>query len=252
MPLSTHLASADAALPFRTRYRREMNCQLVHDSIHERAGWSQTYLLSIDEQAVGWGLVAVAGPWKDKPTILEFYMVPEHGNRLFDLFEAFLAASGARRMEIQSNDPLLATLLHAYARDIWSEKIVFRDGLATQLPANGAVLHCTTPEAETRRSIAERQGGPEWSLEVAGRTVATGGILFHYNAPFGDLYMEVAEPDRRRGYGSFLVQELKRAAHDLGCRPGARCSPENLASRKTLQKAGMVPYAHMLNGTIRS
>jgi hypothetical protein len=26
-----------------------------------------------------------------------------------------------------------------------------------------------------------------------------GGILDHYNRPYGDIYMEVAEPFRRRG-----------------------------------------------------
>jgi GNAT superfamily N-acetyltransferase len=63
--------------------------------------------------------------------------------------------------------------------------------------------------------------------------------------------MDVAEPFRRRGFGAYLVQELKRAAYGLGSIPGARCSPDNVASRLTLQKAGFVPYAHMLNGAIR-
>ena len=41
-------------------------------------------------------------------------------------------------MEIQSNDALLTVMLHTYARDIWSEKIVFEDGVTTALQANGA------------------------------------------------------------------------------------------------------------------
>ena len=62
-------------------------------------------------------------------------------------------------MEIQSNDALLAVMLHTYARDIMREAIVFRDA-------------------------------------------------------------------------------------------AARCNRDNRSSRKTLQKAGFVPYAHILNGTI--
>jgi GNAT superfamily N-acetyltransferase len=81
--------------------------------------------------------------------------------------------------------------------------------------------------------------------------VATGGLMFHYNVPYADIYMEVAEPFRQRGFGSYLVQELKRLAYALGSIPSARCSPSNVASRKTLQKAGLVPYAHILNGSIR-
>jgi GNAT superfamily N-acetyltransferase len=65
-----------------------------------------------------------------------------------------------------------------------------------------------------------------------------------------DIYMDVAESHRRHGFGSYIVQELKRAAYELGAIPAARCNPTNIASRKTLQKAGLVPYANILTGTI--
>lgn len=244
------LTTAPVVLAVRTRYRQEMNCQIVKDSIHTRPGWAKTYALGLDETLVGFGTVAVAGPWKDKPTILEFYVLPHHRSRAFDLFEAFLEASQARLMEIQSSDPLLAVMLHTYARDVWSEAIVFRDGLTTALPANGAVLQPLTPDEEVRAAIVERQGGPEFTLQVDGKPAGKGGILFHYNPPYGDVYMDIEEPFRGRGFGSYLVQELKRIAYDIGSIPAARCNRDNRASRKTLQKAGFVPYAHILNGAI--
>ena len=80
--------------------------------------------------------------------------------------------------------------------------------------------------------------------------VANGGILYHYNRPYGDIYMEVAEAYRRRGIGSYFVQELKRICYEGGSIPCARCNPDNTASRKTLQKAGFVPYALLLNATL--
>jgi hypothetical protein len=58
-----------------------------------------------------------------------------------------------------------------------------------------------------------QDGGPEWRLELNGETVATGGLLFHYNRPYGDIYMDVPESHRRRGFGAYIVQELKRAAY---------------------------------------
>jgi hypothetical protein len=42
------------------------------------------------------------------------------------LFEVVLSASGVRFMAVQSNDVLLAVMLHTYGRDIRSEAIVFR------------------------------------------------------------------------------------------------------------------------------
>jgi GNAT superfamily N-acetyltransferase len=228
-----------------------MNCQIVHDSIHRRTGWATTYALSVDDSIAGFASMAIGGPWTGNPTIFEFYVLPACRGRAFQLFERLLEICGAGSMEIQSNDALLAVMLHTYARDIRSEKIVFRDGLTTSLESNGAVLEPITGEEDARRAIAARQGGPEWRLQLGNDTVATGGILFHYNPPYGDIYMEVAEPFRRRGLGAYLVQELKRLAYALGSLPGARCSPDNVASRLTLQKAGFVPYAHMLNGVIR-
>ena len=228
-----------------------MNCQIVHDSIHLRTGWTTTYALAVDDSTAGFGSIAIGGPWTGNPTIFEFYVLPAHRGCAFQLFEEFLAASGATSMEIQSNDALLAVMLHTYARGIRSEKIVFTDGVITALASNGSVLESMTSEEDARRAIAARQGGPEWRLRLGSEIVATGGILFHYNPPYGDIYMDVAEPFRRRGFGAFLVQELKRAAYVLGSIPGARCSPDNIASRRTLQRAGFVPYAHMLNGAIR-
>jgi GNAT superfamily N-acetyltransferase len=244
-------STAADVLPFRVRYRQEMNCQIVHDSIHRRAGWTSTCTLTLGNTAVGFGSVAIAGPWKDKPTILEFYVVPEQRTRAFDLFEAFLArAADVRFMEIQSNDTLIAVMLHTYARDVWSEKIVFHDVQTTALPSGGAVFRRTTSNEDTQRCIDERQGGSEGVLELDGVSVATGGLMFHYNVPYADVYMDVDGPFRRRGFGSFLVQELKRVAYAVGAVPCARCSPDNVPSRKTLQKAGLAPFAHMLNGTV--
>jgi GNAT superfamily N-acetyltransferase len=245
------LTDALTVLPLRTRYRQEMNCQIVHDSIHSREGWTLTYALSLADTVAGFGSVAIAGPWKDKPTIFEFYVLPVHRHRAFDLFEAFADACGARLMEIQSNDALLAVMLHTYARDVWSEKIVFHDGFTTARPANGGVVQPLTSDEETRLSIIERAGMAEWLLQVDGKPAGKGAILFHYNPPYCDIAMEIDEPFRRRGFGAYLVQELKRLAYELGHIPGARCSPDNHPSRKTLQKAGFVPYAHMLNGSMR-
>ncbi|HVY71798.1 MAG TPA: GNAT family N-acetyltransferase, partial [Verrucomicrobiae bacterium] len=120
------------------------------------------------------------------------------------------------------------------------------------LPANGAVFKRVTSEEESRAAIERRQGGGEWHLELNGETVASGGVLFHYNRPYGDVYMDVKEPFRRRGLGAYLVQELKRSTYEFGAIPAARCNPANIASRRTLLKAGFVPCAHILDGTVRA
>ena len=250
MPVSAALASNDDTLPLRVRYRAEADCQIVHDSLHARPGWTKSYLLHVDGRAAGFGSIAVGGPWKDKPTAFEFYLLPEAHGRAFDLFEAFVAACGARFFEVQTSDVLLTVMLHTFGSDLTSEKIVFRDELTTSLPAHGAALKRVTSEKESVCSFQERAGKSDWTLELNGKPVGNGSLLFHYNHPYCDVAMEISEEYRRRGLGANLVQELKRIAYEMGGIPAARCAPTNVASRKTLQKAGFVPFAHILVGKI--
>lgn len=231
---------------WRERYRVEAKGQIVHDSLHRREGWTASHLLFDRGIAVGYGAMAIAGPWTGKPTVFEFYVEPDHRVRAFALFEAYLSASGARHFEVQTNDCLLTIMLHAYGREVVSDKIVFEDRRVTTLPGSGARLVRKTTEESDRACVRNRQGGSEWRLEVAGEIVATGGVNFHYNPPYGDVYMEVMERHRGRGWGSYLVQELKRVTRELGQVPCARCNTTNLPSRRTLQAAGFAPCGHIL------
>ena len=227
----------DIAL-WRDLYRQEMNCQIVHDSMHSREGWTQPYLIEAAGTAAGYGSILIGGPWKGSRTLFEFYIAPQHRSRVFDFFSCFLLASAAAAMEIQTNDTLITVMLHICAHDIKSDKIVFEDKLTTSHTLDGV-------------RFRQREGtDPDWILEVDGVNAANGGILYHYNRPYGDIYMEVAEPFRLRGLGTYLVQELKRVCYERAGIPCARCNTNNLASRKTLQKAGFVPCAHILTGRL--
>ena len=247
MPVTATECSLPDVLPWRDLYRQEMNCQIIHDSIHSRPGWSREYLLRDGSTTVGYGSVAVAGPWKDKPTIYEFHVAPPARGRVFDLSEALLRASKPVAIETQSNDPSLGVLIHVFGRNVTSESILFHDRLTTRHPPPmGAVFRRATPDDAAQIEAQKLDAGAEWVLDADGTIVATGGILFHYNRPYGDIYMAVAEPFRRHGLGSYLVQELKRLAYETGNVPAARCNLTNIPSRKTLQKAGFVPCGHIL------
>jgi GNAT superfamily N-acetyltransferase len=235
----------------RDAFRTEMNCQIVHDSIHHRRGWTVEFGLFEDGQRVGYASLAVDGPWRDRPTFYECYIHPERRSRAYALFEAFLRTAQPPAFEVQSSDALTTTLALTFARDIATERVVFRDYSPTLHLLPGAALRRVTPAEEIQAAIAARQGGGEWLLEVNEVVVGSGGILFHYNPPYGDIYMDIKEEFRRRGFGSYLVQELKRICYDLGAIPAARCDPTNGASQRTLQSAGLVAYAHILVGSFR-
>lgn len=248
MLLDVSLAEPAAVAPLRDLHRREMNCQIVLDSWLGRR-WVDPYLLRVDDRVVGYGLVGgVRGDPRD--TVVEFFVLPDRRGAALPLFRRVVAVSRAGRIEVQTNDTLLTLMLFDCATDIRAEAVLFDAGFSTRLAVPGAIFRPATQAEKGTAFPHSSEPVGDWVIEAGGAIVATGGILFHYNVPFGDIYMEVAEPHLRRGYGSFLVQELKRTCFEMGRVPAARCSATNAASRATLQKAGMMPCAHVLTGVL--
>lgn len=66
--------------------------------------------------------------------------------------------------------------------------------------------------------------------------------------------MEVREDCRRRGIGSFLLQELelKKQCYFAGRVPAARCNIRNVASLAALIKAGLRVCGFMLTGKVET
>jgi GNAT superfamily N-acetyltransferase len=252
MNVSAIATTVHAILPMRERYRQEMDCQIIHDSLHFREGWTQPYHLSVGADLAGYGSVVSGGPWVQSPAIFEFYILPEHRQRIFDLFTALLTTSGTARIETQTNDPQLTIMLHTFSATVMVESLLFRDEITTSHALPGAVFRAASAEDVPSLQSANLDHQAPYVVQWADAIAAAGGILHHYNPPYGDIYMKVAEPHRRRGIGTYLVQELKRVCRQSGKVPGARCNPANAASRRTLQAAGFVPCGHILAGTLSS
>ena len=188
MSISIRRATLEEIRPWRDMYRLEMACQIVHDSIHERRGWTDEYALVVGGTAVGYGSVAIAGPWTGVPTAYELYVVPNHRSRLFELFRALLRESGAVAIEVQSNDVLATTMLHTFAGPVSSEAILFHDRTETSYHPEGAAFR--EPTASEAPDVSPDRLKWHGVVEVDGTVAASGGILFHYNRPYGDIFME--------------------------------------------------------------
>lgn len=238
----------DAILGLREVYRREMNCQIVHDSWHTR-GFTQSYLFRVADQVVGYGAIG-SSQGAPKTIVKEFFLVPDHRHHALPIFRRFLAVGGAVTIEAQTNDALLFDMLDQCAVAVSSDTILFSDAVVTNLLAPGATLRPVTKRDRLRMFSHTQEPVGDWGLEVDSRIVATGGLLFHYNPPYGDIYMEVAAPFRRLGYGSYLVQELKRISREGGHIPAARTGQDNTGSQRTLQRAGMTPCGRIVTGRL--
>jgi GNAT superfamily N-acetyltransferase len=250
MSISVRVCEPIEIAALRECYRQEMNCQIIHDSIHARRGWSIEYALDLDGAIAGYGSVAVAGPWTTAHSLYEFYIKKDLRQRVFDLFQALLATCNAIMIETQTNDPFLCTMLHTFAQNILAESILFEDCFETTLAPQGAGFRSTLPGDAEKLIALELDDNAGWVVTANGDIAGAGGVLYHYNRPYGDIYMKMTEPFRGRGLGAYLVQELKKACRLASSVPAARCNVSNLASRKTLQKAGFSPCGNLITGAL--
>jgi GNAT superfamily N-acetyltransferase len=223
-----------------------MNCQIVHDSFPAR-GFSDPYLIRAEGRTVGYGLVANR---HDPDTVDEFHVLPDFLAAASSMFRQLLATSNATKIRAQSNDRMMLLMLYDCATTITSDTILFEDSFATRLLCAKGVFRKLGQANKEKMFEHKHEPAGEWMIECDGVAVATGGVLFHYNPPYGDLYMEVHESYRRQGFGSYLLQELKRITYEQGKIPAARCSASNIASRNALEKAGMLPCARVLVGDV--
>ena len=168
------------------------------------------------------------------------------------MFRELLDVSQTTHIEAQTNIPLMLTMLYDCAKNITDEKILFEDAFTTNLTCPNGVFRRATPEDAASVFLHQHEPVGDWVVEANGAVVATGGFYCHYNPPYGDIFMEVTEPARRQGFGSYLVQEVKRVCYEAGKKPVARCDPTNVGSRRTLQKAGFLPCGRLLVGDVGS
>jgi GNAT superfamily N-acetyltransferase len=247
----TEPTELDRIAPLRARVSEGARCQIVRYSILPR-GLAQPWALLFDDEIAGY-----AGVWADHfpGRIMELFLLPEHAVHAARLLRELVRVSGAGEIEWQSNLPAMAGIAESVATDVRTEHLLFCEPPALDADPVGDRERPRPNGAEVvrREDVPEREGDPEgpWVVVHDGRIVAAGGILTHYNAPYGDLYMAVAEDARRRGFGSFLVRELRRVALAQGLVPSARCGPANEASRRTLVRAGLQECGRLLSGRIR-
>ena len=248
MNIQVRQAEYEEIAALRELYRQEANCQIMHDSALRRK-MADPYLIHLNGRVVGY-----AGIWNTiyPGRVMEYYLLPHLRPEALLLFREVLSATSATHIEAQTNMPLMLLMLYDCATDIKRENVMFADAFTTTLPNPGCIFRKLLPDDRSPDFPEFEQGyePQENVLVVDDKIVAAGGFLTHYNPPYGDVYMSVAESARLQGYGSYIVQEVKRLCYEAGRKPAARCSPTNIGSRRTLQKAGLMPCAYMLAGEV--
>lgn len=248
MPVSLIKTNLQEILYLRNLFLQENNFQIRYNACHER-GWTDSYLLIYNNEKIGYVSIKGNEDLKDRDTVFEFYIIPSFRNLSPVAFLELLQVSKAGFIECQSNDLLLTSLLYQFARNINSNVILFEDGFTPDIKTKKVLFRKRNNNDAVFEHTSEPVG--DYVLELNKQIVATGGFLLHYNMPFADLYMEVEAAHRKKRFGSFLIQELKRECYLAGRVPAARCNIDNIASKSTLLKAGLKIAGYMLLAEVK-
>lgn len=244
LPIDIIKTDLESIHPFRVMFLHENNFQFVCDKCHYY-GWSSDYLFKINDTIIGYGCVWGTDKREDRDTIFEFFLLPPYRNIATPVFKAFIAATNAIYIECQSNDLFFSSMCYEFSAQIVPEALLFEERVETHLHIDGVTLGRKAYDD----SNPAHHGG--FFLEYNGEEVAEGGHLSNYNKPYSDIYMDVKEGHRGKGYGSLIVQELKKDVYKIGRVPAARCGTNNAASKATLLKAGFKVCGARLKGHIR-
>ena len=240
--MTVRRVDASSIEPLRERIRARAEAQIVRDSILPR-GLAEAWVVSIGESVAAYAAVWVRHfPGR----VFEFEVADGIApGRVGELFAALVRASGATEVEWQTNLPEAARW-DSFADESRIEHLLFEDGDDAPTALANARVRARTPSDDVGGGVPEG----EWVVELDALPVAAGGILTHYNPPYGDLFFEVVPGARRRGVASFLVGQLRTIARESGLAPAARCDPGNEASRRTLLRGGMRRSGALLSGRI--
>jgi len=241
IPLMIRQASLTEIRGLRAEFLRRSGCQVVRYSRLPR-GYAIPFVAEVGGHLVAYGAVQTDD---EARTLIEFFA--EHDS--IRNAERLVRDTGVQFIEAQTNMPETLALVDHFCSERTLGPLLFADDCDPGLQVEGALFRPRNGQEEIFPHGAEPEG--DLVIEFAGKVVATGGFLTHYNPPYADLFMEVDPNFRLRGFGSFLIQELRRLCVKEGFIPAARCDPANEASARCLVRGGMARCGQIVTGKVR-
>lgn len=221
--------------------------------IEELVSYDATaYLILNDGETIGYCFIS------SKKVLLQFHVLPEKAYLAEDAF-AYLVSHGLiEKALVLTRDPLCLALCMDWQKDVSVRCHLFADGVDLPAPPPGsagtAFRHAVAADIPAiRAACGDFHDFLDYTLEdsiereeifvlLEGSDILASGVISGRNAlhPYVDIGMCVSEAHRRRGIGTYIVTKLRDYCHRMGWVPGASCQSTNIASKRTLEKAGMI------------
>ncbi len=214
------------------------------------------YVLEKDNQQVAYFCV------NSGQRLLQFYVIDSDVSQIQDIFSYLLSEEFFNQAWITTRDNLAVSVAMEFQRKVTVTDYLFQDS-EKDLRYFGWVL---TNFTDTNFRIAAREDIPvihkvtkgfhdflHYNLEdsIADKEIFVlyknsillgTGVIASKNChpPYTDVGMYVNEDYRRQNVGTYILVKLKEYCYNNGFVPICSCHRANLASKKTLEKAGFV------------
>jgi len=250
-------ASAQEIAPLRKLYldslpeAQELYLEMLIDK-------AACYIVQIDAKPAGYFFL---GP---NAALFEYFIVPEYINRVDRIFQEIVRAFNVQTALCKSFDQTLLSCCIAVQKSVKAIGIHFRERREKPLPLNPAVqIRFAVPEDEHKIALMNEEVFEE--DEQIGDYIKTQRLLVFtlHDAILGfgifsrvipgrpefDIGMLVDKPYRNQGYGSYIIHYLAEYCGNNGWRGICGCAIDNIASRKSLEKAGFIARYRLLEFT---
>ena len=189
-------------------------------------------------------------------TLVEFHVTAAEARHVGEAYEVVEKSGGVRRVLAQSFDPTLMSIGRLRPGRVRTVGWLFREIADPGFSADAAITVRAAASADVAALLrlgADFFDGP---AEIENYIASDGLMIYEARGgvPLGagvmkrvvaarndvDIGMVVAPEHRRRGHGAYIVGHLKAHCLARGLRPICGCAIDNLASQRTLERAGFV------------
>eukprot|EP01039_Chlorochromonas_danica_P016377 gene16377-19357_t len=139
MDLKATKCSLNEILPLRKLFLQKNNFQIRFNARHER-GMSDSYIITQNEEKIGYGSISGKDDLNDRNAIFEFYIIPSFANLAHYAFAELIRVSKVPFIMCQSNDLVLQSLLFQFGKDINADTILLADNFESFLSADNTIF----------------------------------------------------------------------------------------------------------------
>jgi RimJ/RimL family protein N-acetyltransferase len=231
----------------------------VHDALEERIELAKPNCLRIRLGGRDVGYAILDETWKIRRTLLEYYLVPSCRRNAKLVLGELVRKFHCRYWFVNSQDSFALPLLlesgwpyelDGYLFSVERPKRVKRNnpdriGITRAIPDDLESTHRLVMQdgfytGNGRKGLGIRiRNGEIYLLRSNGELIGVGFISPLARTPdYADIAMIIDSKHRGRGFGFQLVSQLIQICFKKGLIPTALTSPQNIASRRTLEKCG--------------